>query len=113
MKMRFLFLKLKLTHGDDVLKKCEFDKVRLEAMFPTRHTPKKRVHISHATHAHTHYTTHAHSHQAQYAHTHHAKHAAHSMLMFHIHIMYLCMVEFIVAPIVAERITYLSFILIE
>ena len=75
-------------------------------MLPKRHTPRKHVHVSHATHAHTHHATHAHTHQAQHAHTHHAKYAIQiSMLMFHIHIMHLCMVEFIVAPIVARRVT--------
>ena len=37
-------------------------------MFLKRHTPRKHIHISHATHAQTH------THQAQHAHTHHAKH---------------------------------------
>ena len=60
-----------------VLKKYEFDKARLEAMFPKRHTQRKRVHVSHATHAHTH--------QAQHAHTHHAKHVTHNK---HAHVSY-------------------------
>jgi len=70
---------------DDILKKCEFDKARLEAMFPKRHTPRKHVHVSHTTHAHTHQITHAHSHQAQHAHTHHAKHVTHNK---HAHVLY-------------------------
>ena len=55
---------------ENVLKKYEFDKARLEVMFPKRHTPRKHVHVSHATHAHTH--------QTQHAHTHHTKHATHT-----------------------------------
>jgi len=51
-------------------KKYVFDKARLEAMFPKKHTPRKHVHVSYATHAHTH--------QAQHAHTHHAKHVTHN-----------------------------------
>ena len=47
-----------------------FDKVRLESMFPKRHTPRKHVHVSHAIHA---YTS-----QAQHAHTQHAKHDTHT-----------------------------------
>ena len=54
----------------NVLKKCELDKARLEAMFPKRHTPRKHVHISHTTHAHTS--------QSQHADTQHTKHARHT-----------------------------------
>jgi len=39
-------------------------------MPPKRHTPRKHVHVSHATQAHTL--------QAQHAHRHHAKHATHT-----------------------------------
>ena len=35
------------------------------------------------------------------------------MLMFHIHILRLCMVKFIVALIVAGRVTKISFVLID
>ena len=71
-------------------------------MFSKRHTQRKHIHVSHATHAHTP--------QEQHAHTHHAKHATLSILMFHmliihIHIMHLCTVEFIVAPILTGRVT--------
>ena len=44
-------LKKKIDSLGVVLKKCEFDKTRLEAMFPKKHVPKKH---SHATHTHVH-----------------------------------------------------------
>ena len=53
--MRFLF-KDKINSLGDVLKKCEFDKARLEALFPKKHTPKKHVYTTHA-----HHTTHTHT----------------------------------------------------
>ena len=74
---KIYILKTKINNLDDILKKCEFDMARLEAMFPKRHTPRKHVHVSHATHAHTH--------QAQHAHTHHAKHATHNK---HAHVLH-------------------------
>ena len=95
MKMIFLF-KTKIN----ILKKCEFNKARLEAMFSKRHTLRKHVHVSHATYAQTH------THQAPFAHTImlNMSHTI-SMFMFHIHIMHLCMAEFILALIVAGRVT--------
>ena len=78
MKKRFLLQKPRLTLWKIFLKKYEFDKARLEAMFLKRHTLRKHVHVSHDTHAHTHLATHAHTHLAQHAHTHHAKYATHN-----------------------------------
>jgi len=54
----------------DVLKKCEFDKTKLEAIFPKKHTPKKHVHTSQA-----HHTIHIHTPKSQHIDTHHVKHA--------------------------------------
>jgi len=54
-------LKNKINTLSNVLKKCEFDKARLEAMFPKRQTQRKS-HVSHASHAHT------------QSHSHHATH---------------------------------------
>ena len=56
-----------------MLKKCEFDKARLEAMFPKKHTLKKHVHTTHA-----HHTTHTHTPKSQHIHTHHAKYTTHT-----------------------------------
>ena len=58
-------LKKKIDPLGDVLKKCEFDKTRLEVMFSKKHIPKKQ---SHATH------THIHKSQP----LHHAKHPKHA-----------------------------------
>ena len=66
-------LKKKIDSLGEVLKKCEFDKARLEAMFPKKHVPKNH---SHATHTHVHKSQplhHAkHSNHAHTPHTHHA-----------------------------------------
>ena len=56
-------LKNKINSLGEVLKKCEFDKSRLEAMFPKKHTLKIQTHA-----------THTHTHKSQHLHTHHAKH---------------------------------------
>jgi len=68
----------KISTLSNILKKCEFDKPRLAAMFSKRQTQRK-PHVSHASHAHTqsnsHYATHtihAHVSHAYHAHTHHA-----------------------------------------
>ena len=60
-------LKKKIDSLGVVLKKCEFDKTRLEAMFPKKHVPKKQ---SHAIHTHVH--------KSQPSHSHHAKHPKHT-----------------------------------
>ena len=87
-----------------MLKKCEFDKDKLEAMFPKKHTLKKHVHTIHA-----HHSTHTHTSKLQLIQTPHARHATHtytpSMLIFHTYIMLLYMVEYIHPLIVAERVT--------
>ena len=66
-------MKDKISSLGEVLKKFEFDKVRLEAMFPKKHTPKKHVHTTHA-----HHTTHTHNPKSQHIHTHHARHTTHT-----------------------------------
>ena len=80
-----------------MLEKYEFDKARLEAMFPKKYTPKKYVHTTHA-----HHTTHTHTTyiniMLDILHT-------PSMLIPHTLIMFLYMTEFIHALIVAERVT--------
>jgi len=70
-------LKIKISTLCSVLKKCEFDKARLEAMFPKRLTQRK-PHVSYASHAYTQsdshhatHTKHAHFSHAYHAHTHH------------------------------------------
>ena len=60
-----------------MLKKCEFDKTRLEVIFPKKLTLKKHVHTTHA-----HHTTHIHTPKSQYIHTHHARHTTHTK---HVH----------------------------
>ena len=100
-KNEISILKDKINSLGDVLKKCEFDKVRLEAMFPKKHTPKKHVHTTHA-----HHTTHTHTPKSQHIQTHYTRHTAHTK---HAHTPHshhaLNMVEFIHALIVAERVT--------
>ena len=66
-------LKDKINSLGDVLKKCDSNKVRLEAMFPKKHTPKKHVHTTHA-----HHITHTHTPKSQHIHTHHARHSTHT-----------------------------------
>ena len=84
-----------------MLKKCEFDKVRLEAKFPKKHTPKKYVHTTLA-----HHTTHTHTPKSQLIHIHHARHTTHTKHVHtpHSHLL-LYMVEFIHALIVAKKVT--------
>ena len=65
-KNEISMLKKKLNSLGEVLKKCEFDKSRLEAMFPKKHILKKQ---SHATHTHVH--------KSQHSHSYHAKHPKH------------------------------------
>ena len=102
-KDEIFILKNKINFLGEVLKKCEFDKSRLEAMFPKKHIPKKQTH---ATHTLTHKSQHLHSHhakhttQTKHAHTPHTNHA----------FMY---GKFMHALIVAERATWLNFVLIE
>jgi len=71
-------LKNKINTLSNILKKCEFDKTRLEAMFFKRQTQRK-PHTPHVSHAHTQHlayhathTSHAHAIHAHHAHTHHA-----------------------------------------
>ena len=63
-------MKNKINTLSNVLKRYEFDKTKLEAMFLKRQTQRKShtYHDSHS-HNHAHLTTHAHAH---HAHTHHA-----------------------------------------
>ena len=51
----------------NVLKKCEFDKARLEVMFSKKNSAKKYIH-----------TTHAHTCKSQHAHVWHAHHTHHA-----------------------------------
>ena len=46
-KDKISMLKNKINSVGEVLKKCEFDKSRLEAMFPKKHIPKKQTHAIH------------------------------------------------------------------
>ena len=56
-KNKISILKDKINSLRDVLKKCVFDKARLEAIFLKKHTPKKYVHTTHAHHTtHTQYS---------------------------------------------------------
>ena len=92
-----------------MLKKCEFDKVRLEAMFPKKHTPKKHVHTAHA-----HHIIHTHTPKSQHIHAHHVRHTTHTK---HVYTPYshhaLFILEFIYALIVTEKVTKPNFILIQ
>ena len=83
-----------------MLKKCEFDKTTLEAVFPKKHTLKKHVYTTHAYH-----TTHTHTPKSQHMHTHHTRHTTYTKHAHTPHfIMLLYMVEFIHALIVTERV---------
>ena len=53
----------------NVLKKCEFDKAKLEAMFSKKNSSKKYIH---ATHAHTSKSHIKNAHVSHAQHTHHA-----------------------------------------
>ena len=79
-------LKTKIITLGNVLKKCEFDKAKLEAIFFKKNSSKKHIHATH-THTSKSHTKHA-----------HVPHAHHT----HLHS---CMVEFIHVLIVAEMIT--------
>ena len=65
-------LKEKIDSLGVVLKKCEFDKNRLEGMFPKKQAPKKQSHV-HA-HVHTSQPLH-HAKPHKHAHTSHTHHA--------------------------------------
>jgi len=62
-------MKNKINTLSNVLKKCEFDKAKLEDMFSKRQTQRKPPHVSHTHHAHTQTQ---HTYHAHHAHTHHA-----------------------------------------
>ena len=66
-------LKEKIDSLGKVLKKCEFDKNRLEALFPKKQVPKKQ---SHAIHAHIHKSQPLHHvKHPKHVHTPHSHHA--------------------------------------
>ena len=71
-----------------VLKNCEFNKKKIEAMFPKKQAPKKNV-----------YHAHAHVHTTQPLHVANPQ----NMLTLHTHIMHLCMVKCIHVHIVAVK----------
>ena len=49
-------MKNKINTLGNILKKCEFDKARLESMFQKRQTQRKQPpHVSHAHHVYTHH----------------------------------------------------------
>jgi len=93
-------LKNKIDIISNVFKKCEFDKARLKATFSKRQTQRKHhthtppqsqaQHDPHAHHAHT-------NAQSYHAHTHHA--FLYAMCMY--------------APIVAVKVIWLSFVMID
>ena len=86
-------LKTKINTLVNVLKKCEFDKAKLEAMFSKKIFSKRHIQLHMLT----------------------LLNHTLSMLIFHmliIHIMHLCMGEFIHILIVAERVTWLNFVFI-
>ena len=60
-------LKTKIKNLRNVLKKCEFNKAKLEDMFSKKNASKKHIHTTHAQTPHIH---HAHK-----PHVHHAHHA--------------------------------------
>ena len=69
---KITILKTKINTLGNVLKKCEFDKARLEAMFSKKNSSKKHIHATHATHAHTSKSQHIHTHK--HAHSRHTDH---------------------------------------
>ena len=73
-------MKNKINSLSNVLKVCEFDKVRLEGMFSKRQTQIKS-HTSHVSHAHRQYYAHHATHTSHFhaTHTHHA-HTYHAFL---------------------------------
>ena len=93
-KDEIFMLKNKINTFREVLKKCEFDKSRLEAMFLKKHISKKQ---SHATHTHAHKSQHVHSHHAKHVHKPniHTPHTHHAFMYGKIY----------AALIVAERVT--------
>ena len=76
-------LKTKINTLGNILKKCDFDKTKLEAMFSKKNSSKRHIHA-----------THAHSSESHAKHTHEPYAHLHS-----------CMVEFIHVLIVVERVT--------
>jgi len=72
-KNEISILKDKINSLGDVLKKCEFDKIRLETMFPKKLTPRKHVHTTRA-----HHTTLTYTPKSQHIHTHHVTHTTHT-----------------------------------
>ena len=53
----------------NVLKKCEFDKAKLEAMFSKKNSSKRHIHTTHA------HTSKLHTKYAHVSHAHHTYHA--------------------------------------
>ena len=93
-------MKIKITTLTNVFKKCEFDKARLKAMFSKRQTQRKR-HVLHTI---------------MLTHQHNYKHIMQTMLyapMLHRLIMHFYMPRCTHAPIVTEKVTWLSFVMIE
>ena len=69
-------LKEKIDSLGVVLKKCEFGKTRLEAMFPKRQAPKKQSYAHTHAHAHVHISQPLHhAKPSKHAHTSHTHHA--------------------------------------
>ena len=78
-------LKEKIDSLGVVLKKCEFDKNKIEAMFPKKQAPKKQSHTIHTIHAHAHksHPSH-HAKPPRHAHTPHTHHAFMYLSLIHI-----------------------------
>ena len=90
-KNEISILKYKINSLGDVLKKYEFDKTKLEAMFSKKYTPKKYVYTTHAHHiTHTQLLIHNICTLIML----HILHTS-RMFTFHTHIMLSYMVEFI------------------
>ena len=71
-------LKEKIDSLGVVLKKCEFDKTRLEAMFSKKHVPKNHSNAIH-THAHKSQPLH-HAKHPKHPHTQHTPHTHHAFM---------------------------------
>ena len=56
---KITILKTKINILGNVLKKCEFDKAKLDAMFSKKNSSKKHIHATYA-HISKSYTKHAH-----------------------------------------------------
>ena len=95
-------LKNKINTLSNVLKKCKFDKARLEAIFFKRQTQRKLM--FHMLHMLTHNLIHIMTHTLNMLIFH--------MLIMHIDIMHFFMPRCIHAPIVAEKVTWPSFVMI-